>query len=67
MDLANWDLRTSLKFTTGVKYQLYHGFDLIRDLEIPITLRPQLDTDNGNELSEESARENKEIESETKQ
>ena len=40
MDLANWALRTSPKFTTGVKYQFYKGFDQIRDPEILITLRP---------------------------
>ena len=26
MDVANWALRTSPKFTTGVKYEFYHGF-----------------------------------------
>ena len=26
VDLANWALRTSPKFTTGVKYQFYQGF-----------------------------------------
>ena len=40
MDLTNWALRASLKFTTGVKYQLSQGLDQIRDPEIPITLRP---------------------------
>ena len=40
VDLANWVLRTSLKFTTGVKHQFHEGFDQIRDLEIPIILRP---------------------------
>ena len=40
VDLANWALRTSPKFTTGVKYQFYQSFDYIRDPEIPITLRP---------------------------
>ena len=40
VDMANWALRTSLKFTTGVKYQFHQSFDQIRDLEIPITLRP---------------------------
>ena len=39
VDLANWDLCTSPKFTTGVKYQFHQGFDQIRDPEIPITLR----------------------------
>ena len=37
---ANWALRTSPKFTTGVKYQFHQDSDQIRDLEIPITLRP---------------------------
>ena len=41
MDLANWDLRTSQKFITGVKYQ-FSVFDQIRDPEIPIILRPLL-------------------------
>ena len=27
MDLGNWILRSSLKFTTGVKYQFHQGFD----------------------------------------
>ena len=40
MDLANWALRTSPKFTTGIKYQFHQVFDKIRDLEIPITIRP---------------------------
>ena len=41
MDLANWALRTSPKFTTGVKYQFHKGFFFqIRDSEIPVTLRP---------------------------
>ena len=26
MDLANWALRTSPKFTTGIKYQFLQGF-----------------------------------------
>ena len=26
VDLANWTLRTSPKFTTGVKYQFHQGF-----------------------------------------
>ena len=26
VDLANWALPTSPKFTTGVKYQFHHGF-----------------------------------------
>ena len=39
VDLANWVLRTSPKFTTGVKYQFNHDFDQIRDPEIPINLR----------------------------
>ena len=40
VDLTNWALRTSPKFTTRFKYQFHEGFDQIRDLEIPITLRP---------------------------
>ena len=41
MDLANWGLRTSPKFTTGVKIiSFIRVFDQIRDPEIPITLRP---------------------------
>ena len=41
MDLANWALRSSPKFTTGVKYQFHQDFFVqMRDLEIPITLRP---------------------------
>ena len=28
VDLANWALRTSPKFTTGVKYQIHQGFFL---------------------------------------
>ena len=40
VDLANWALRTSPKFTIGVKYQFHQVFDLIRDPEIPITRRP---------------------------
>ena len=40
-DLANWDLWTSPKFTTGVKYQFHQGFNKIRDPEIPIILHPQ--------------------------
>ena len=39
VELANLALRTSPKFTTGVKYQFHQGFDQIRDVEIPITLR----------------------------
>ena len=45
VDLANWALRNSPKFTTGVKYQLHQGFDQIRDPEIPIILRPSRCTD----------------------
>ena len=30
LDLANWALRTSPKFTTGVKYQFHQGFFFIR-------------------------------------
>ena len=46
MDLANWALRTSLKFTTGVKYQFPQVcfFNQIRDPKIPITLRPPVYT-----------------------
>ena len=40
MDLANWALQTSLKFTTGVKYQFHRVFDQIKDPNIPITLCP---------------------------
>ena len=40
MDLANWTLRTSPKFDTGVKYQYHQGFDHFRDPEIPFILRP---------------------------
>ena len=39
MDLVNWALRTSPKFTTGIKDQSFRVFDQIRDPEIPITLR----------------------------
>ena len=40
IDLANLVLRTSPKFTKGVKYQLHQSFLYqIRDPEIPITLR----------------------------
>ena len=43
VDLANWALRTSLKFTIGVKYQFHQDFfHQIRDPEIPITLRPYI-------------------------
>ena len=42
MDLVNWALRTSRKFTTGVKYQFHKVFDQIGDPEIPITLRPRM-------------------------
>ena len=40
VNLANCAIRTSVKFTTGVKYQFHKGFDQIRDPEIPINLRP---------------------------
>ena len=43
MDLANCALRTSPKFTTGVKYHFHRVFDQIRDPEIPIILRPLTD------------------------
>ena len=36
MDLANWALRTSPKFTTGVKYQLV-PFDQIKDQELLVS------------------------------
>ena len=39
VDLVNWTLRTSPKFTTGVKYQLHEGFDQIRNPEFRITFR----------------------------
>ena len=42
VDLANWALQTSSKFTTGVKYQFHQGFEQIRDSEIPITLCPPI-------------------------
>ena len=44
MDLANWDLRTALKFTTGVKYRFHQVFFFyqIRDPEIPINPRPYI-------------------------
>ena len=42
MDLANWVLWTSPKFTTEVKYQLHQGYDQIRDLKIPAIFRPIL-------------------------
>ena len=42
MDLANWALRTSPKFTTELNISAVRVFDHIRDLEIPITLRPQV-------------------------
>ena len=41
VDLANWVLRTSPKFTTGVKYQFHQGFFNRSGPEIHITLRPQ--------------------------
>ena len=41
MDLANWALRTSPKFATGVKHQFHQGLDQIRDPEIPMALRLQ--------------------------
>ena len=40
VDLANWTLRTSPKFTIRVKYQFHQGFDQIRDSKIPVTLLP---------------------------
>ena len=44
MDLANWVLWTSPKFTTGVKYQFHKVSDQISDPEIPVTLRPLTET-----------------------
>ena len=41
MDLANWALRTSPKFATGV-VSSSRVFDQIRDPEIPINLRPPI-------------------------
>ena len=43
VDLANWALRTSPKFSTEVKWAI-RVFDQIRDPEIPITLRLLLDS-----------------------
>ena len=40
--LANWALRTLLKFTTGLNISSIRDFEQIRDLEIPNTLRPLL-------------------------
>ena len=42
VDLANWALRTSPKFTTGVKYQYRQGFLPDQRSEIPINLRPHI-------------------------
>ena len=42
MDSANWALRTSLKFTTGVNIGSNRVFDQVRDPEIPINLRPHI-------------------------
>ena len=42
MDVANWALRTSPKFTTGVKINSIRVFDQIRGPKIPITLRPHI-------------------------
>ena len=39
MDLDNWALRTSPKFTTGVNISSIRVFDQIRDPEISITVR----------------------------
>ena len=39
VDSANWTLKTSPKFATGVRYQFHQGFEQIRNPEIPITLR----------------------------
>ena len=40
MDLTNWALRTSPKFTTGV-YSSIRVFDQMTDTEIPFTFRSQ--------------------------
>ena len=50
VNVANWTLLTSPKFTTGVKYQFHWGFDQIRDPKIPITLLPLLHVDRIKEL-----------------
>ena len=42
VDLANWALWISTKFTTGVYIGSIRVLDQIRDPEIPINLRPQL-------------------------
>ena len=42
VNLANWVLRTSPKFTTGLNINSIRVFDQIRNPEIPITLRPPL-------------------------
>ena len=42
VDLANWALRNSYKFTTGLNISSIRVFDQIRVAEIPITLRPHL-------------------------
>ena len=39
VDLANWALRTSPKFTTGLNISSTRIFDQIRDPEIPIIVR----------------------------
>ena len=51
MDLANWALRTSPKFTTEVKYQFHQGFDQIRDPEIPTPLRPYNNNNNNDNIN----------------
>ena len=38
MDLANWALRTSTKFTTGVKYQFQQGLLVFRNIRMKIIL-----------------------------
>ena len=48
VDLAKWDLQTSPKFITGIKYQFHKVFDQIRDPEIPITLHPLIMTRDEN-------------------
>ena len=40
VDLSNWALRTSQKFTKGGNISSIRVFDQIRDPEIPITLHP---------------------------
>ena len=44
VDLANWALWSSPKFTTGLNISSIRVFDQMRDPEIPITLRPPVST-----------------------